>query len=576
MIEAMIRYGEYLAKKEGLDLDSFESLIKVALIEDKVEALEGLMKFFEFAMDFHSVLVYVYDEEKQDYSEVDKNVRLKIFPIANLSGKIGNAVKANHPVLNSKNIMNYHGVIIQKSTIGDIRKEILKDKFNAQKPASLNKQEKEELKELIGKHLKNLLEKDNIHLDFQDVLAIIEKFEIEKNIRSIVIIPKGEIANIDARSWVIEKLLFGKEPALSETTYRCPLCGKSHQWNDVKLFFPINIQSEKTLNFLPNLSPEGKQRVCVTCAYKLLRLTNPDTQFTIKSKHHASILAYPYGHTIEGIECAERLLETLEEKSEGLFALPEVAWEITNRQNTDEIFGEINSSELWLYLVIKEQAERVVASYHITDFSKLAQFGKYHSQINQFQRTVAEYMKLSKKINQHKIVLANMLASMYADFNVKSLDTLFIKTIVKTIIQKAKNPELYGKYFISSYLSVCGGDSLPMKRNVDVYREIYNFGVILGELWRNLAETDETRFNSYKAKIMKLDTPNINVLLDTVRHMVQKITESEEAPDEKIRTLFSKHKDFPKIVIDSRARELFVTGAHFGFFSPLKEGGGRK
>ena len=345
------------------------------------------------------------------------------------------------------------------------------------------------------------------------------------------------------------------------------------------MFFPINIQSEETLNFLPNLSPEGKQRVCITCAYKLLRLTDPNTQFIIKSRYHANILAYPYGHTYEGIEAAERLLRELtwdniqrsKKSSEGLFALPEIVWNITNREeNVDLIFGEINSSELWLYLTVKGQAERVIAAYHITDFSKLAQLGKYKNQINQFQRTIAEYMRHSKKSTQHKILVAEMLASMYANFDIQSLNIPLIKHAIKTIIQKSKNPRLYGKHFISSYLSVCGGDKLSGK-SADVYREIYNFGVTLGELWRQLAEEDKTRFNSYKAKIMKLDTPNINVLSDTVRYIIQRISEDSNFPNEKIKALFSKHRDFPKIVTDIRARELFVTGAYFGFFSPTKK-----
>ncbi|ASJ02843.1 hypothetical protein A3L09_06010 [Thermococcus profundus] len=582
MIEAMVRYGEYLAKKDGLDLDSFEGLVKEVLLKNRADALDKLMDFFKFAVDFRSTLIYVYEIEKQDYKEADINVRLKIFPLANLSGKAKNAVGANHPILNSRNIKKYGGIIIKKQdqkskfAISNIKNEILKNKFNSKKLTSLNREEKEELKKLVVEHLRNLLKKEGINLNFQGALALVEKFETDKSIKSIVIIPKDKITDIDARKWIIEKLLFGDKPSLSEDTYHCPLCGRAHQWNDVKIFFPINIQSEKTLNFLPNFSPEGKQMVCVTCAYKLLRLTSPYTQFAIRSKYHANILAYPYGYTDEGIQFAEMVLDEIRDKAEGLFALPEAVWNITNRQNIDEILMEINSGELWLYLVLPGKAERVIASYHLTDFSKLAQFGKYHFHTNQFQRTVAEYMKASKKTKQHKIVLANMLASMYANFDIKSLNVLFIKTMAKTIAQKAKNPKLYGKYFISSYLSLCGGDSLSKKRNVDVYKEIYNFGVTLGELWRNLAEADKTRFNSYKAKIMKLDTPNINVLSDTVRHMIQKITENGEIPgNEKIGTLFSKHKDFPKIVTDSRARELFVTGAYFGFFSPLKEGGGK-
>lgn len=573
MIEAMVSYGEYLAKKEGLDLDSFESLLKVALMENKTEALDKLVEFFRFAVDFHSVIIYVYDEKSQEYSEADESVCLRIFPISNLSGKVTNAVKANHPVLNSKNIKAYKGVIIQKSTIKDIRTEILKNEFNSRKLTSLNDWEKEELKKLMVNRLKKLLKSEGIHLRDADVLAIIEKFEINRDVSKIVIIPKSKIDEIDARRWVIEKLLFGnKKPSLSNVTYSCPLCGRTHQWNNTKLFFPINIQSEKTLNFLSNLSPEGKQRACITCAYKLLRLTDSSTQFIVKSNYHASILVYPYGHTTEGIRFAESALIELIEKSEGLFALPGVVQHMTNRQNIDEIFGEINSSELWLYLITKGQAERVIASYHITDFNKLAIFGKYQNQINQFQRTIAEYRKISKKAKQqHRIVLADMLASMYANFDIQSLNISFIKHIAKTIIQNSKNPQLYGKYFISSYLFVCGGDNLSGRRSIDAYKEIYNFGVTLGELWRQLAEADKTRFNSYKAKIMKLDTPNINVLSDTVRYMLQRIAEGDEISDEKVGTLFSKHRDFPKIVTDTRARELFVTGAYFGFFSPLKK-----
>jgi len=429
--------------------------------------------------------------------------------------------------------------------------------------------------------LKELLHSSGIYLREIDVRALIEKFETNKEASKIVIIPKSKIRDIDARKWIIEKFFFGdKKPSLSSETYSCPLCGKAHRWNDIKLFFPINIQSEKTLNFLSNLSPEGKQRACVTCAYKLLRLTDPDTQFIIKSKYHANILAYPYGHTREGIEAAEILLEDLtgnniqrpKKLSEGLFSLPEIVWNVTNREDIDLISGEINSSELWLYIITKEgKAERVIASYHITDFSKLAQLGKYQNQINQFQRTIAEYMRQSKKGTQHKVVVAEMLASMYANFDVQSLNISFMKHATKTIIQKSKNPRLYGKHFISSYLFICGGDKLSERRSVDTYREIYNFGVTLGELWRQLAEEDKTRFNSYKAKIMKLDTPNINVLSDTVRYMIQRISEDSSLSNEKTKALFSKHRDFPKIVTDIRARELFVTGAYFGFFSPSKE-----
>lgn len=574
MIEAMVRYGEYLTKKEELDLESFEDLLKVALIENKTEALDKLVKFFRFTVDFHSTIIYVYDEKGQEYYEVDDSTRLKIFPIAKLSGKIINAVTANHLVIRSNNIEKYRGIIIQRSTIDKIRKELLKKEFKEQRPTSLNNHYKEKFKKMVMEKLKELLANKGINLRSSDVLAMVEKFEIDKDITKIVIIPKTEIKKIDVRKWVIEKLLFRDKPSISQEAHTCPLCGRTHHWNNIKLFFPINIQSEKTLNFLPNLSPEGKQSVCVTCAYNLLRLTDPSTQFIIKSKYHATILAYPHGHTIGGIRFAESALRELMQKSkEGLFALPGVVWHITNRQNVDEIFGEINSSEMWLYLTIKEQkAERVMASYHITDFSKLAHLGKYQPQITQFQRTINEYLNVlpsKNKTQRYKLVLSNMLASMYANFDIQSLNTSFIRHIGKTIIQKAKNPQLYGKYFISSYLFVCGGDSLSKKRSVDVYRGIYSFGVTIGELWRQLAEVDKTHFNSYKAKIMKLDTPNINVLSDTVRYMIQKI--SEELSDKEAGALFSKHKDFPKIVTDIRARELFVTGAYFGFFSPIKE-----
>ncbi|MDK2954421.1 MAG: hypothetical protein PWQ27_1804 [Kosmotoga sp.] len=580
MIEAMVRYGEYLAEKENLDLELFENLVKDALLNNKADALDKLMNFFKFAVDFHSTLIYVYDGEKQDYKEADVNVRFKIFPLANLSGKVKNAVGANHPILNSKNIEKYDGVIIQESDIKDIQKEILKNEFGNRKLASLTNTEKEKLKKTTAGELQKRLEKNNIFLNPPDVLALIEKFEMNKGVKKVVIVPRNKITEIDARDWVIEKLLFGDKPSLSEETYPCPLCGRHHKWENVKLFFPINIQSEETLNFLPNFSPEGKQKVCVTCAYKLLRLTDSTTQFTIgkKNGYHAKMLAYPYGYTREGIQFAEMVLNETKDKSEGLFALPEAVWNITKRENRDEILGEINSSELWLYLALSEgKAERVIASYHLTDFSKLAQFGKYHVHIDQFRNTIAEYMKISKKKKQHKIVLADMLASMYANFDVKSLNVSFIKSMAKTIIQKARNPKLYGKYFISSYLYVCGGDSLG-KKTVDVYRRIYDFGVTLGELWRKLAESDKNRFNSYKAKIMKLDSPNVNVLSDTVRYMIQRIAENEQLyKDEEIGSLFSEYKDFPKIVTDVRARELFVTGAYFGFFSPLKNrnGGGK-
>lgn len=580
MIEAMVKYGEYLAKKENLDLDSFENLVREALIQGRREALEELMNFFKFAIDSsESVIIYIYDDENGKYYLADENIWFRIFPITNLSGKVANALKANHPVLTSKSIKKYNGVIIQKSDLDRIRKDILKTEFNSSKYSSLSDQEKEKLREMIVGKVQKLLHSSGIYLQKPDVRALIEKFEINKKVSKIVIIPKSKINEIDVRRWIIEKFLFGdKKPSLSSKTYNCPLCGRAHHWTDIKLFFPINVQSEKTLNFLSNLSPEGKQIVCITCAYKLLRLTHPETQFIIKSKYHANILAYPYGYTEEGTEVAENVLKELSDSkksSEGLFALPEIVWNITNRENVDLIFGEINSSELWLYIVAKGgQAERVIASYHITDFSKLAQLGKYQNQINQFQRTIGEYMgvlKGSSKKNQHKIVVANMLASMYANFDVLSLNTSFIKHITKTIIQKSKNPQLYGKYFISLYLSTCGGDSLSERRSIDAYREIYNFGVTLGELWRQLAEADKTRFNSYKAKVMKLDTPNINVLSDTVRYMIQKI--AEELSDEKVGTLFSRHRDFPKIVTDTKARELFVTGTYFGFFSPLKKGG---
>ena len=460
MIEAMVKYGEYLAKKEQLDLDSFENRVREALINDKSGALDKLMGFFRFAVDLSdSLIIYAYDEETGEYELIDENTRFRIFPLANLSGKVSNAIKANHPVLTSKNIKTYNGAIIQKSDLDKIRKDILKTEFNGAKFSSLSNKKKERLKEMTIKKFAELLQSSGIYLRERDVQALIEKFETNKEVSKIVIIPKSKIKDIDARKWVIKKLLFGnKKPSLSTETYTCPLCGKQHRWGDIKLFFPINIQSEKTLNFLPNLSPEGRQRVCVTCAYKLLRLTDPNTQFIIRSKYHASILAYPYGYTREGIEVAKSILEELESKKspEGLFALPEAVWNITSRENVDLIFGEINSSELWLYITVKGQAERVIASYHITDFSKLAQLGKYKNQINQFQRTIAEYMRQSKKSTQHKILVAEMLASMYANFDIQSLNIPLIKHAIKTIIQKSKNPRLYGKHFISSYLFVCG------------------------------------------------------------------------------------------------------------------------
>jgi len=581
MIEAMVRYGEYLAKKENLNLNAFENLVET-LIQGRAEALEELMNFFKFAIDSsESVIIYIYDKESGKYYLVDESTWFKIFPIANLSGKVVNALKANHPVLTSKSIKKYNGVIIQKQDIDKIRKDILESEFGGSKYSSLSDKEKEKLKEMLISKVQELLNNNGIYLQEIDVRALIEKFETNREVSKIVIIPKNKVNEIDVRRWIIEKFLFGdKKPSLSSKTYNCPLCGRAHHWTDIKLFFPINVQSEKTLNFLSNLSPEGKQRACITCAYKLLRLTHPETQFVIKSKYHANILAYPYGYTEGGIEVAENVLRDLKEllgskkSSEGLFALPEIVWNITNRETVDYISKEINSSELWLYIVAKGgQAERVIASYHITDFSKLAQLGKYQNQINQFQRTIGEYMKVlkgSSKKNQRKIVVANMLASMYANFDVQSLNVSFIKNAIKTITQKSKNPQLYGKHFISSYLFVCGGDTLS-RRSVDVYREIYNFGVTLGELWRQLAEKDKARFNSYKAKIMKLDTPNINVLSDTVRYIIQRIAEDDNVSNEKTKSLFSQHREFPKIVTDIRARELFVTGAYFGFFSPSNE-----
>jgi len=108
MIEAMVKYGEYLAEKEQLDLYSFENLVKEALIKDRSEVLDKLMDFFRFALDSSdSVIIYEYDRKTRKYELVDENTRLRIFPLVNLSGKVLNAVKANHPVLTSKNIKAY-------------------------------------------------------------------------------------------------------------------------------------------------------------------------------------------------------------------------------------------------------------------------------------------------------------------------------------------------------------------------------------------------------------------------------------------------------------------------------------
>lgn len=430
---------------------------------------------------------------------------------------------------------------------------------------------------LIGNHpineIRTKVQKvEEIPPELDSERSTVEKFL--KDEKKLILIKREDITD-DFWRKVILFIFFSKgTPEITTHEQTCPLCRTRHNFGNVRFFLPVNIMSEKFVNFNSHLSNETSYRICPYCFLILLKTCTPTNIFKKSMPtNNLFIKFFPLSSDINSISETRMLLKEYWKNKEFkgalqfLVYLPDFVNNLFNKNPTKTPDFKFH---IFLTGHKKEKAEQVYDNIIIERFGELREVGKKLTPENYggILKLLSSYVQSTgakDKIDDWRFVFS-FISTLLVDI---TIDFRKLKMMLRSIItakEKKSNNErntLTGYKYIHEFLGVNDMEKEQVTRN------ILESGRRIGMNWKGLIEEktkigESVNENRFKSIVLKLDSISPSNFQKVLRKMVAEMTD------------YHQHVNLSDMVLtqissDRYWRDVFMTGVYFGYFASGKQ-----